>query len=151
MDTVRLSQRRAAVLLGLLALVGAPALTACGGARTGGPESAPPARPRERLDVFHDVYFRGSAAPPGTPARVALTATGLGACTAPFLARLHGLPDARDIPVIALSAYTSPDDVEHARRAGFVAHVAKPARFDVLARTITSAVRRRDEPPRALT
>jgi two-component system, chemotaxis family, CheB/CheR fusion protein len=58
-----------------------------------------------------------------------------------FLARLHGMPDARDIPVIAFSAYTSADDVELARRAGFVAHVIKPARFDVLARAISSASR----------
>jgi signal transduction histidine kinase/CheY-like chemotaxis protein len=58
-----------------------------------------------------------------------------------FLSRLHGMPGARDIPVIAFSAYTSPDDVDLARRAGFVAHVAKPARFDVLARAISSASR----------
>ncbi len=58
-----------------------------------------------------------------------------------FLARLRATPEAQDIPVIALSAYTSPDDIELARRAGFVAHVAKPARFEVLARAITSACR----------
>lgn len=58
-----------------------------------------------------------------------------------FIARLREKPDTRDIPVIALSAYTSLDDVDLARRAGFVAHVAKPARFDVLARAITSALR----------
>jgi signal transduction histidine kinase/CheY-like chemotaxis protein len=57
-----------------------------------------------------------------------------------FLARLHESDDARDIPVIALTAYTGPGDVELARRAGFVAHVAKPARIDVLARAIRSAV-----------
>jgi len=68
-----------------------------------------------------------------------------------LLARLHDLPEARDIPVIALSAYTSPDDVEQSRRAGFVAHVAKPACFDALARTIASAVGRRDQLPTAHT
>lgn len=58
-----------------------------------------------------------------------------------LLTRLHDVPEAQHVPVIALSAYTSPDDVEHALRAGFVAHVAKPARFEVLARAITSAYR----------
>ena len=90
MDTVRPSQRRAAVLLGLMALSGALAMSACGGGRAAEAQAVvAAAKPRERLDVFHDVYFRGGGAPASAPPRVALTATGLGACTAPLLARLH--------------------------------------------------------------
>jgi CheY-like chemotaxis protein len=58
-----------------------------------------------------------------------------------LLARLRETPHGAAIPAIALSAYTSPEDVEHARRAGFAAHLAKPARFDVLARAIRAAYR----------
>lgn len=47
------------------------------------------------------------------------------------------------VPAIALSAYAGARDAERARRAGFVAHVAKPARLEILAAEIAAAARLR--------
>lgn len=72
-------------------LAAAFVLSGCGGPRSASPPPAPPVEriPHERLDVFHDVYFRGGPGAPGTPKRVALTFTGLDTCTGPLLSRLR--------------------------------------------------------------
>lgn len=72
------------------ALLGPTLAAACGGpAPSTGPTPAPLAPTPAGLDVFHDVYLRGGPAPAGEAPRVALTISGLGACTGPLLARLR--------------------------------------------------------------
>ncbi len=61
----------------------ATCLSACGGAAPTPPPPPPPA------DVFHDVFLRGPASPPGTPGRVALTFDAVTPCTAALLGRLR--------------------------------------------------------------
>jgi CheY-like chemotaxis protein len=43
----------------------------------------------------------------------------------------------RQIPVVALSGYALPEDVEHASRAGFAAHLAKPPSLQQLTDLLT--------------
>jgi PAS domain S-box-containing protein len=46
----------------------------------------------------------------------------------------------RPIKAIALSGYATADDIEHARRAGFIAHLAKPMSIEQLEKAIQRAV-----------
>lgn len=46
-----------------------------------------------------------------------------------FLRRLRQLPGRGDVPVLALTGYGRPEDIERAQREGFFSHVTKP--FDV--------------------
>lgn len=46
-----------------------------------------------------------------------------------FLRRLRQLPGRGDLPVLALTGYGRPEDVERAQREGFFSHVTKP--FDI--------------------
>jgi signal transduction histidine kinase/ActR/RegA family two-component response regulator len=50
-------------------------------------------------------------------------------------------PGARHLPAIALTAHTRPEDVEHALKAGFHAHVAKPVDASQLVSSIVSLLR----------
>ena len=48
-------------------------------------------------------------------------------------------PELRGAYLVALSGHTRPEDVERARAAGFMRHVAKPASLDALATAIAAA------------
>jgi CheY-like chemotaxis protein len=50
-------------------------------------------------------------------------------------------PAGRHLPAIALTAHTRPEDVEHALKAGFHAHVAKPVDASQLVSSIVSLLR----------
>jgi CheY-like chemotaxis protein len=50
-------------------------------------------------------------------------------------------PAGRHLPAIALTAHTRPEDVEHALKAGFHAHVAKPVDPSLLVSSIVSLLR----------
>jgi signal transduction histidine kinase/CheY-like chemotaxis protein len=50
-------------------------------------------------------------------------------------------PGARHLPAIALTAHTRPEDVDHALKAGFHAHIAKPVDASQLVSSIVSLLR----------
>lgn len=58
-----------------------------------------------------------------------------------LLARLHALPGMADLPVIALTGFGRESDDRRTRRAGFVAHIAKPVDIDALLARITALAR----------
>jgi CheY-like chemotaxis protein len=45
-------------------------------------------------------------------------------------------PDLRRVPLIALSGYAQPEDLEKARQAGFDVHLAKPPDLETLMRAV---------------
>ena len=49
-------------------------------------------------------------------------------------------PDASTIPVIALTANSFSDDIEHCLAAGMNAHIAKPFNMDMIVETICEVV-----------
>lgn len=51
-------------------------------------------------------------------------------------------PDARTIPIVAMSADAFADDVQKAKDAGMNAHVSKPINFNLLVRTVADAFSR---------
>lgn len=52
-------------------------------------------------------------------------------------------PDAKTVPIIAMSANAFADDKRHSREAGMDAHIAKPFNFDELVATINSIARKK--------
>ena len=54
-------------------------------------------------------------------------------------------PDAKSVPIIAMTANTFPDDVRRIEEAGMDAYFPKPVEVDKLIETILKAVKRRDE------
>jgi CheY-like chemotaxis protein len=65
-----------------------------------------------------------------------------------FLASIRALPrnDGGLLPVIALTAYASPEDRVRAFRAGFAAHVGKPLLAETLIDAIVKVTLERDPP-----
>jgi two-component system, chemotaxis family, CheB/CheR fusion protein len=58
-----------------------------------------------------------------------------------FLQQLRAIPDHQEIPVLALTGFGRPEDIERAKTAGFFSHIIKP--FDALAATLQKAPRKR--------
>jgi two-component system, chemotaxis family, CheB/CheR fusion protein len=58
-----------------------------------------------------------------------------------FLNRLRALPDHRDVPVLALTGFGRPEDIERAIKAGFFSHMTKPFDLDALALMLTKLPR----------
>ena len=48
-------------------------------------------------------------------------------------------PDLGRVMLVALTGYARPEDVERAREAGFVAHLAKPLRLEALESILAAA------------
>jgi CheY-like chemotaxis protein len=57
-----------------------------------------------------------------------------------LLARLRAAPELAAIPVIALTAYASPDDRRRALAEGFAAYLTKPVDVEALITTITAVL-----------
>ena len=53
-----------------------------------------------------------------------------------FLRQLRTRPEHRDVPVLAVTGFGRPEDVERARSAGFFSHITKPFDFEKLAATL---------------
>ena len=58
--------------------------------------------------------------------------------------RMQPREDASEIPIIAMTANAFAEDVKDALSAGMNAHVAKPIDMDVVKKTISSCLKRRD-------
>jgi CheY-like chemotaxis protein len=58
-----------------------------------------------------------------------------------FLARVRGMPAARDVPVVAFSALARPEDRERAMAAGFARYLTKPIVPAELASMVASVAR----------
>lgn len=126
-------------ILRAAALLGPTLAAACGGpAPSAGPTPGATAPTPAGLDVFHDVYFRGGPAPAGETPRVALTVSGLGACTAPLLARLHEPVAGR--PGVPATFFLSPAELEVALAAEPDATRATLARLSAEGHTVALGV-----------
>lgn len=53
-----------------------------------------------------------------------------------FLRQLRTQAEHRDVPVLAVTGFGRPEDVERARSAGFFSHITKPFDFEKLAATL---------------
>jgi signal transduction histidine kinase/ActR/RegA family two-component response regulator len=53
-----------------------------------------------------------------------------------FLRQLRDQPEHRDVPVLALTGFGRPEDIERAKSAGFVSHITKPFDLEKLAETL---------------
>ncbi len=60
-----------------------------------------------------------------------------------FLQRLRQLPGRSDIPVLAVTGFGRPEDIERARSAGFHSCVTKPCEFETLMNVLQQLPRRR--------
>ena len=60
-----------------------------------------------------------------------------------FLRRLRQLPGRGDIPVLALTGFGRPEDIERARAAGFHSHVTKPFELETLMDVLQKLPKRR--------
>lgn len=60
-----------------------------------------------------------------------------------FLRRLRQLPGRGDIPVLALTGFGRPEDIERARAAGFHSHVTKPFGLEALMDVLQKVPKRR--------
>jgi signal transduction histidine kinase/CheY-like chemotaxis protein len=49
-----------------------------------------------------------------------------------FLRQLRQMPGRADVPILALTGFGRPEDVERARAAGFYSHITKPFNFEAL-------------------
>ena len=61
--------------------------------------------------------------------------------TAAKTIRAFDRPDAKEIPIIALTANAFDEDVQHSLQAGMNAHLAKPVEVDVLIQTLSSLIK----------
>jgi two-component system CheB/CheR fusion protein len=59
-----------------------------------------------------------------------------------FLRKLRELPAHHDVPVLALTGFGRPEDVERAKQAGFFSHITKPFDLEKLATTLRSIPRK---------
>ena len=55
-----------------------------------------------------------------------------------FLRRLRQLPAGKDVPVLALTGFGRPEDIQRARAAGFYSHITKPFELDKLVEVLQS-------------
>ena len=64
-----------------------------------------------------------------------------------FLRQLRDRPEHRDVPVLALTGFGRPEDIERAKTAGFFSHITKPFDLEKLAATLrtVSNTRRNDD------
>lgn len=53
-----------------------------------------------------------------------------------FLRQLRDRPEHRDVPVLALTGFGRPEDIERAKTAGFFSHITKPFDLEKLAATL---------------
>src|SRR5690348_10291010 len=53
-----------------------------------------------------------------------------------FAARVRELADGKDVPLVAMTGFTRPYDVQRASSAGFDAHLGKPLTMDALTTTM---------------
>jgi two-component system cell cycle response regulator DivK len=63
--------------------------------------------------------------------------------------QLRARPDARSVPIIALTGLAMPDDAERVRAAGFDGYITKPFRAKVLLDTLSACVQRFHQKARA--
>jgi PAS domain S-box-containing protein len=59
-----------------------------------------------------------------------------------FLRRLRQLPAGRDVPVLALTGFGRPEDIQRAQAAGFNSHITKPFELDKLVDVIQQLPKR---------
>ena len=64
-------------------------------------------------------------------------------CEAARAIRALDRPDAREVPIVAVTANAFAEDVAATTAAGMDAHVSKPIDFTVLCRTLESLIARR--------
>ena len=60
-----------------------------------------------------------------------------------FLRQLRTLPNYKHVPVLALTGFGGPEDIERAMTAGFFSHITKPFDLDKLAATLLEVPNRR--------
>jgi two-component system CheB/CheR fusion protein len=60
-----------------------------------------------------------------------------------FLRNLRQLPGRAEVPVLALTGFGRPEDIERAKREGFFSHVTKPFDIDALTELLRSIPRKR--------
>jgi PAS domain S-box-containing protein len=60
-----------------------------------------------------------------------------------FLRRLRQLPNCSNIPVLALTGFGRPEDIQRAQAAGFYSHVTKPFEFEALVDVLQKLPKRR--------
>ena len=60
-----------------------------------------------------------------------------------FLRKLRGLPKGTDVPVLALTGFGRPEDIDRAKSEGFFSHVTKPFDVDALMKTLQAIPRRK--------
>jgi two-component system CheB/CheR fusion protein len=61
-----------------------------------------------------------------------------------FLRKLRQMPSLADVPILALTGFGRPEDVERARAAGFYSHITKPFDFDALVAVLKGLPARKD-------
>ena len=61
---------------------------------------------------------------------------------------MHGVRGFCDTPAIALTAFSSPNDIARCREAGFDVHLAKPSEISTIFREMQRIVRERQESAR---
>jgi two-component system, chemotaxis family, CheB/CheR fusion protein len=60
-----------------------------------------------------------------------------------FLRRLRELPRHEEVPVLALTGFGRPEDIERAQGAGFFSHVTKPFELETLMGVLQKLPKRR--------
>jgi two-component system CheB/CheR fusion protein len=60
-----------------------------------------------------------------------------------FLRNLRQLPGRADVPVLALTGFGRPEDIERAKREGFFSHVTKPFDIDELIAVLKSVTQKK--------
>ena len=60
-----------------------------------------------------------------------------------FLRQLRTRPEHKDIPVLALTGFGRPEDIERAKTAGFFSHITKPFDLEKLAATLQTVPNKR--------
>jgi two-component system CheB/CheR fusion protein len=60
-----------------------------------------------------------------------------------FLRRVRQLPNCSNIPVLALTGFGRPEDIQRAQAAGFYSHVTKPFEFEALVDVLQKLPKRR--------
>ena len=64
-----------------------------------------------------------------------------------FLRKLRQVPGRADVPILALTGYGRPEDVERAHAAGFYSHITKPFDFEALVAALKGLRARRITAP----
>lgn len=107
---------------------------------------------REALCLRHDVVEVASTGPEGIDKAlelrpdVILCDIGLPGLDGYGVARaIRAIPELRGVGLVALTGYTSPEDVAKSRAAGFDRHLSKPPSIDVLERVLSEVANRSEE------